>query len=475
MREQRYRAVIPVVEDGLSRENNNKRLLDIAINAASAISDYEKGINYGLSALSFYPNNKNFKLKLSNLYSQNKEYTKAKGVLDTLRTTYIYDRKIKNALAEVLFYRAKAQEEDGLVEEALVNYDSAVSLNPENRGSLLRMVNLHITQKPSNESLDFINEQLEERPDDNFLKYKKGIVFELLKQYDSAYYYQNFREIDNPFEKQEWNLALETLRAAQLKNQIAATYLQANSDSIAFSTSLASLNYSREYTKMTYGADINYAARTSGVGVQGGVSLSRIFTETIYADVGLLVGSRFFPKLKLYGNAYKGFKSGYQAQVGLSFARLQNDQNYLTLSLGASRTWEDIWVQARLSFSPTSVPFVDNTTIPSTTTFQSFFYTNVMVQARINVNARKDYFSVIVSGGSAPFDQQLEFQDNTFLNFTNVMVGAGYMYHMTPKSSLLVNGTWINFLSNQTTSNQVVLDQIYTNQYNLSVSFITRF
>jgi tetratricopeptide (TPR) repeat protein len=475
MREQRYRAVIPVVEDGLSRENNNKRLLDIAINAASAIPDYEKGINYGLSALSFYPNNKNFKLKLSNLYSQNKEYTKAKGVLDTLRTTYIYDRKIKNALAEVLFYRAKAQEEDGLVEEALVNYDSAVSLNPDDRGSLMRMVNLHITQKPSDESLDFINEQLEERPDDNFLKYKKGIVFELLKQYDSAYYYQKFREIDNPFEKQEWNLVLETLRAAQLKNQIAATYLQATSDSIAFSTSLASLNYSREYTKMTYGADINYAARTSGVGVQGGVNVSRIFTETIYADVGLLVGSRFFPKLKLYGNAYKGFKSGYEAQVGLSFARLQNDQNYLTLSLGASRTWEDIWVQARLSFSPTSVPFVDNTTIPSTTTFQSFFYTNLMVQARINVNARKDYFSVIVSGGSAPFDQQLEFQDNTFLNFTNVMVGAGYMYHMTPRSSLLVNGTWINFLSNQTTNNQVVLDQIYTNQYNLSVSFITRF
>ncbi len=475
MREQRYRAVLPVVEDGLSRENNNKRLLDIAINASSAIPDYQRGINYGLSALSFYPNNKNFKLKLSNLYSQNREYAKAKGVLDTLRTTYIYDRKIKNALAEVLFYRAKAQEEEGLVEEALVNYDSAVSLNPDDRGSLMRMVNLHIVQKPNNESLEFINEKLKEKPDDNFLKYKKGIVFELLKQYDSAYYYQKFREIDNPFEKQEWNLVLETLRAEQLQNQIAATYLQATSDSIAFSTSLASLNYSRKYEKMTYGADVNYAARTSGIGVQGGVNVSRIFTETIYADVGLLVGSRFFPKLKLYGNAYKGFKSGYQAQVGISFARLQNDQNYFTLSLGGSRTWEDIWVNARLSLSPTSVPFVDDSTIPSTTTFQSFFYTNLMVQARINVNARKDYFSVIVSGGSAPFDQQLEFQDNTFLNFTNVMVGAGYMYHMTPRSSLLVNGTWINFLSNQSTSNNVVVDRIFTNQYNLSVSFITKF
>ena len=55
------------------------------------------------------------------------------------------------------------------------------------------------------------------------------------------------------------------------------------------------------------------------------------------------------------------------------------------------------------------------------------------------------------------------------------MVGAGYMYHMTPRSSLLVNGTWINFLSNQSTSNNVVVDRIFTNQYNLSVSFITKF
>ncbi|WP_339884791.1 tetratricopeptide repeat protein [Polaribacter vadi] len=475
MREQRYRAVLPLVEDGLTRENNNKRLLDIAINASSAIPDYQKGINYGKSALTFYPNNKNFKLKLANLYSQNKQYDEAKGVLDSLRTVYVYDRNVKNALAEVLFYRARNQEEEGLVEEALVNYDSAVALNPADRGSLMRMVNLHITQKPNDESLDFINDRLEKTPEDNFLLYKKGVVFELLQQYDSAYYYQKFREIDNPYEKQQWGLTLEVLKAAQLKNQLAATYLQATSDSIAFSTSIASLNYSREYTKMTYGADINYAARTSGVGVQGGVNVSRIFTKTIYADVGLLVGTRFFPKIKIYGNAYKGFKSGYEAQVGLSFARLQNDQNYLTFNLGGSKTWEDIWVNARVSFSPTSVPFVDNTTNPVTTTFESFFYTNLMVQARINVNARKDYFSVIVSGGSAPFDQQLEFQENTFLNFTNVMIGAGYMYHLTPKSSLLVNGTWINFLSNQTTINQVIQDQIYTNQYNLSVSFITRF
>ncbi len=456
MREQRYRAVLPVVEDGLTRENNNKRLLDIAINAASAIPDYQRGINYGLSALSFYPNNKNFKLKLSNLYSQNREYAKAKGVLDTLRTTYIYDRKIKNALAEVLFYRAKAQEEDGLVEEALVNYDSAVSLNPDDRGSLMRMVNLHIVQKPNDESLEFINEKLEKRPDDKFLMYKKGIVFELLKQYDSAYYYQKFREIDNPFEQQEWNLVLENLRAAKLKNQLAATYTEASSDSLAFSTSLASLGFSHKYDdKNTFGANVNYAARRSGVGVQGGVNYSRIFSPTLYADVGALFGSQFFPKLILYGTAYKGFNDGYQAQAGIRYSYLQNDISFINIHVGGSKQWEDIWLNAKLALMRDD----------------KFTYFNFAAQTRVDVGKNGDYVSFIASFGSAPFNDQLPEGAAAFLDFSNVLVGAGYGYNISPRTLLLINGSWINFKSPVTDSTALA----FINQYNLSISIITKF
>jgi YaiO family outer membrane protein len=456
MREQRYRAVLPLVEDGLTRENNNKRLLDIAINASSAIPDYQKGINYGKSALSFYPNNKNFKLKLANLYSQNKQYDEAKGVLDSLRTVYVYDRNVKNALAEVLFYRARNQEEEGLVEEALVNYDSAVALNPADRGSLMRMVNLHITQKPNDESLDFINDKLEKTPEDNFLLYKKGVVFELLQQYDSAYYYQKFREIDNPYEKQQWGLTLEVLRAAQLKNQLAATYLQASSDSVAFSTSIASLGYSHKYDeKNTFGANVNYAARRSGVGVQGGVNYSRIFSPTLYANAGVLFGNIFFPKFILYGDAYKGIGNGYEVQAGIRFSRLQNDINFITLNVGGTKTWEDILLTSKLSVLRDD----------------QFTYFNLMAQTKINVNARKDYVTLIVSGGSAPFDTQLPEGETALLDFSNILIGAGYGYNISPKTAIIVNGTWINFKSPVTDSTSL----FYLNQYNLSVTIVTKF
>ncbi len=456
MREQRYRAVLPLVEDGLTRENNNKRLLDIAINASSAIPDYQKGINYGKSALSFYPNNKNFKLKLANLYSQNKQYDEAKGVLDSLRTVYVYDRNVKNALAEVLFYRARNQEEEGLVEEALVNYDSAVALNPADRGSLMRMVNLHIIQKPNDESLDFINDRLEKTPQDNFLLYKKGVVFELLQQYDSAYYYQKFREIDNPYEKQQWALTLEVLKAAQLKNQLAATYLQATSDSIAFSTSIASLGYSHKYDeKNTFGANVNYAARRSGVGVQGGVNYSRIFSPTLYANAGVLLGNIFFPKFILYGDAYKGIGNGYEVQAGIRFSRLQNDINFITVNVGGTKTWEDILLTSRLSVLRDD----------------QFTYFNLMAQTKINVNARKDYVTIIVSGGSAPFDTQLPEGETALLDFSNILIGAGYGYNISPKTAVIVNGTWINFKSPVTDSTSL----FYLNQYNLSVTIVTKF
>lgn len=456
MREQRYGQVLPVVEEGLKRENNNKRLLDLAINASSAIPDYPKGINYSLSALSFYPNNKDFKLKLSNLYALNEQYQESETILDSLAVIYKYDRKIKNALAEVLFFKAKKQEEEGLVDEALRAYDSAYVLNPKDNASLMRMINLHIVQKPNDESLDLINQRLKKEPNNNFLKYKKGIVFELLQQYDSAYYYQSFREIDNPYEKDKWNLVLENLKAAKLKNKLAATYTKATSDSTAFSTSLANLSYSHRYDdKNTFGADLNYAARRSGIGVQYGVNYSRIFSPTLYANVGVLLGSQFFPKFILYGDAYKGLKNGYQAQAGIRFSKLQNDVNFIALNLGASKTWEDIWLNGKLTLMRDD----------------KFNYFNFATQSRINVNPRKDYVSFIISFGSAPFNDQLPEGAAAFLDFSNVLVGAGYGYNISPRTLLLLNGSWINFKSPITDSASL----FYINQYNLSVSIITKF
>lgn len=458
MREQRYRSVLPIVEEGLAKDNDNQDLLDLAINASAAIPNYERGIQYGQSALSFYPNNKDFKLKLANLYFLDKQYEKSQNIYDTLRVNYRYDRKIKNAMAEILFFKAKQQEEEGLVEEALVNYDSALALNPNDEGSLKRMVNLHIVQKPNDESLEFINEKLEERPTDNFLKFKKGVVFELLKEYDSAYYYQKFREISDPYERERWNEALEMLKAAQLKNRIAATYTQASSDSSAFSTSIASLSYNHKYdSKNTFGADVNYAARTSGVGVQGGVNYSRIFSPTLYADVGILAGSKFFPKFILYGTAYKGLDNGYGVNAGLRYNYLQNDVGLISLNLGATKTWEDVWLGANVSLLRDD----------------QFNYFNFTLQSRINVNPRKDYVSFIVSGGSAPFDQQLPEGQAAFLSFSNVLIGAGYLYNISPRTALLVNGSWINFQNPSTPTTGFGLQ--FINVYNLSLTIITNF
>ena len=451
MREGRYSQVLPVVEDGLTRDEDNKLLLNLAINASSAIPNYPKGIQYGQQALQYYPKNKNFKLKLSNMYSLNKEFDNSIQILDSLKLIYKYDRKIKNALGEVLFYKAKDQEERGLVDEALKNYDSAYTLNAEDKGSMMRLINLHITEKPYEESLQFIDQKLAKAPNDNFLRYKKGVVFELLKQYDSAYYYQKYREIDNPYEQQQWNVYLESLGATQLKNELGATYLKATSDSLAFSTSFAGITYRHKYDKKnTFGLDLNYAARRNGVAFQIGPYYSRVFTPTLYADAGLLFGGQFFPKLKLYANGYKALKNNYEARVGISVARLQNDVNYFTLGLGAARSWDDVWVNAKLSIMRDNL----------------FFYSNIMGQARFTLNPKGDFLSLILSGGSAPFDQQVQFQQNTFTEFINTMIGAGYKHNLSPKTSILIDGTWYNFATRLNN---------YTNQYNLGITITTKF
>lgn len=452
----RYSRALEVIDQGLLRDNDNKLLLDFGINASAAIKDYDRGINYCLSALSFYPNNKNFTTKLSSLRAQNKEYDEAINLLNQLSKTYKYDRKIRNSLAEVYWYRARDREDEGLVDEAIEDYRLSDSLNPEEIFARQRMINLYISQKSSDEAMAAIERNIEMYPDDNFMKFKKGVIFENRKQYDSAYYYQKFRVIDNPYELEAWNEALAILDATQLKNKLVATYTDASSDSLAFSTSLASLNYTHKYDDVnTFGADVNYAARRSGIGVQAGVNYSRIFSPTLYANAGVLFGSKFFPKFILYGRAYKGLDNGYEVNAGLRYSFLQNDVSFISLSAGGSKTWEDIWLESRLTLMRDD----------------KFTYVNLMAQTKINVNPRKDQVSLLVSGGSAPFDNQLPEGEAVFLDFSNVLIGAGYLHNISARTAFTINGSWINFQ----TSNTELNEYIYVNQYNLTFSIITKF
>ena len=129
--------------------------------------------------------------------------------------------------------------------------------------------------------------------------------------------------------------------------------------------------------------------------------------------------------------------------------------NLYSLNLGASKTWEDIWLTTRVSLMRDD----------------AFTYINVMAQTKINVNPRKDQVSIMVAGGSAPFDNQLPEGQAAFLNFSNILIGAGYLYNISSKTAVLVDGTWINFQSNTTDNGEFV----FVNQYNLSFSIITKF
>lgn len=89
-----------------------------------------------------------------------------------------------------------------------------------------------------------------------------------------------------------------------------------------------------------------------------------------------------------------------------------------------------------------------------------------MGQARFTLNPKGDFLSLILSGGSAPFDQQVQFQQNTFTEFINTMIGAGYKHNLSPKTSILIDGTWYNFATRLNN---------YTNQYNLGITITTKF
>ena len=93
-------------------------------------------------------------------------------------------------------------------------------------------------------------------------------------------------------------------------------------------------------------------------------------------------------------------------------------------------------------------------------------YNSILAQGRFYLDNDRDYLTVMGSVGTAPQDQKLDFQINTFTSYVNTMVGAGYFHFFSHRTSFGVMGNWYNYRVTPTS---------YINQYNLYLTVRTKF
>ncbi|KAF2512478.1 tetratricopeptide repeat protein [Flavobacterium arcticum] len=441
---------VGLVADALVDEDpNNMLAYNYAIGARISMGKYAEAMEMIKTARRNFPEDKGFRLKEAGVYSQMGDHDKAVAALRSLVEDYPYNPDIKGALIEEMFLQAKVFELDNEPFQAKAVYHEILLIKPNDVQAALKLANIYIDRQEYVEGMLIVDNCLDFNPNNTDLLYKKGVIYEHMSDYKRALYFQS-KYVPPPHKYEEHLDHLEYLESKLLKNQVNISYLKATSDSILVTTSVASLEYLRFEGRNTYVARVNYAARPTGVGVQGEADWYHTFKDksSFIANAG--IANRFFPAMKLSFSYYEPFKKNWQGEVGARYNRLLDDRNFYTGIFGIARTFDKVWLNAR-------VLFMSDT---------DDFYNSVFAQGRFYMNNDRDYAVAMASIGTAPEDQKLDFQVNTLTSYVNTMVGAGYFHHFSHRTTFGVMGNWYNYRVTSTS---------YINQYNLYLTIRTKF
>lgn len=290
------------------------------------------------------------------------------------------------------------------------------------------------------------------------LRYMKGLAYEGLKQYDSAYHYQQFYE-PSLLELKDFKSHLSYLGQKSLQNYVGISHLRARfGDDYAIS-SISTVEYTRlARSGASYTGRINYAGRADGKGIQGQVEWSNPWTDQLSTRIDLALSNQFFAKLALDAAAMYTWKPTWEGEVGLGYRRFFTHQNLMNLNIGVTKEMDDFRLSAKLSNF-----FLDSEG-------ERFYLYSVVAKAQYLMNNPRNYILALGSIGNAPDIDLLNNQLYNSFHVFNAMVGAGIGRSITKNVGASVIGTWYNFQTDRS-----VIATSYRNLYNLYVQLHVSF
>ena len=445
-----FEKVKTIADELLQKDAQNYEAYNYGIGARVSMKQYEDAISFIKSNPLAQLASKDLKLKLAGVYSAAGEHDQAALILKELHTAYPYNDSLKNNLVEEMLAHAKSLDDSSNFAQSKIVYEEIWTIDSKSALAAIKLTNILIEEDELDRSMDIIDSALLYNKDYPDLLFQKGLVYEKKGDFKNAkVFHEKFVKPLNIDQQHKDRLAY--LEEKGLKNQINVSYLNATSDSTILNTSVATIEYLREVDKAnTVVVRANYAARKTGVGLQGELDWYHTFKtkSSFIANVG--VSNQFFPKLKASVSYFQPFAKVWQAEIGAKYAKLTDNRNFLTGVLGIERTFDNVWVNARGLIMKDEVNF----------------YHSILAQSRFYMRNERNYLVVMASAGTAPEDDRLLFQINTFTSYVNTMVGAGYFHHLNARTSLGVQGNWYNFR---------LQEKAYLNQYNLFLTVRTRF
>lgn len=307
-----------------------------------------------------------------------------------------------------------------------------------------------LKDKKSELALSIIDSALLYKEDSKSLKYMKGLAYEGMKQFDSAYYYQQFYE-PSLLEFQEFKEHLNYLSQRSFKNNVGIAHLRARYGDDYAITSISTLEYSRLLENgSSWGGRINYAGREDGKGIQGLVEWNKPWTSRLSSRVDFALSNKFFSKIAANVSAVYQLKPTWDGEGAIGFRRFFTGENLANLNLGVSKELENWKLDVKLGNF-----FLDSEGEVS------YLY-SFMGRAQYYMNNPRNYILAVGSIGNTPDVDLLDRQLYNSFDVFNAMIGAGLGRSITKNMTGSIMGTWYNFQAGE------ILDKAkYRNLYNL--------
>ncbi|WP_199117937.1 tetratricopeptide repeat protein [Pedobacter sp. ASV28] len=445
-----FEKVKMVTDELIAADPLNMEAYQYGIGARVAMKQYDEALAYIQKSLQFYPKSKEIQLKLAGVYAAAGNHEEATGVLKALHQEYPYNDSLRNNLVEEMLLYAKTTDEKGEFEKSKSIYNQVRTISPQDTLAPIKLTNILIEENALVRSMEIIDSALIYHKDYPDLLYQKGLIYEKMGNFRLAREYHS--RYMNPMTKSQQNQErLDYLDGKQLKNQVNLSYLNVNTDSTLLNTSIATAEYLRQINKNNAViARVNYAARKTGVGVQGELDWYHTFKSKSSFIASAGVANQYFPEFKASVSYFQPLAKTWQAEIGGRYARLRDDRNFFTGIVGLEKTFDKVWLNAKVFLMSDGTDY----------------YHNLLAQSKFYMRNDRNYIVAMASLGTAPEDQRLDFQINTFTSYVNTMVGAGYFHYINSRTSIGAQGNWYNFKMTKTN---------YINQYNVFLTVRTKF
>lgn len=441
--------------------------LNYALTCTSLLKRHEEHDLYAKMASNYFPDDARFGIKSVGLLTRQHRYEEALEQLRPWFEHYPNDSTLIGAFSENSELRALQLLREDKPDSALTVLDSAL-IHDETNISLL---------------------------------YTKGLAYEDLHQFDSAYHYLGYYR-PSLMEFEGHKLRLEKLAARSAKNTISLEYLQARFGEQDVLTSVVTASYSHTEDKNTYTATVNYAGRdglvkgqSSESYVSGGMGLQAIgewtheFNPKWTGTVSLGGANKYFPAFIANFKLERNLRKEWSVEGHLGFRVVEKNKRLYV--------WDDPvkseWNFSRWDISHTSLLTLGGGVTKTTDQFifngkadillygKSLCFTTSFSAKYFPMESRLFSVSSMAGIGNAPQDMIIDSALPGAYKHINTNLALGGNYLLSRNLTLGVGGSWLTFptMINHrigTKDNPMdILTSKYKNLFTVNASLLLKF